>query len=255
VLDVQSTTALTSLTVPKLVLDEGTPYFWRVRFVDSRGIASAWSDYGYFSTETAGNDLNANGIPDAQEVASTVDLDNDGVKDYQQSTIKSVKMEGTKVQIGISIKGSPTALAIEAVESEDPRQPDSFAYGKPARMPFGLINFKIAVSRPGDGTTVKLYFSQTASRFSKWYKYDAIADKWYDFSAYARFAKDRRSVTLTLKDGGPGDSDGVANGVIVDPAGIAEPDDETVSRPGLRWKQQCRRQELLHRYGERGRNR
>jgi hypothetical protein len=33
---------------------------------------------------------------------------------------------------------------------------------------------------------------------------------------------------LTLRDGGPGDADGVANGVIVDPAGIVEVQEETV---------------------------
>ena len=75
VLDIQSTTALTSLAVPKLVLDEGTPYFWRVQFIDSKGAASAWSDYEDFVTNKTNADLNANGIPDVQEVASTVDLD------------------------------------------------------------------------------------------------------------------------------------------------------------------------------------
>lgn len=229
VLDIQSTIALTSLTVPKLVLDEGTPYFWRVQFTDSKGAASAWSDYEYFITNKTNADLNANGIPDAQEVSATTDLDKDGVRDNQQTTIKSVKMEGTSVQIGVSIKGSPTAVAIESVESEDPGQPDSYAFGKPKRMPFGLINFKIAVAKPGDQAVVKLYFSQAAPFFSKWYKYDPITDKWYDFSAYAKFASDRRSVTLTLTDGGPGDADGVANGVIIDPAGIVEVQDEIVS--------------------------
>jgi hypothetical protein len=226
VLDIQSTIALTSLTVPKLVLDEGTPYFWRVQFTDSKGAASAWSDYEYFITNKTNADLNANGIPDAQEVSATTDLDKDGVRDNQQTTIKSVKMEGTSVQIGVSIKGSPTALAIESVESEDSGQPDSYAFGKPKRMPFGLINFKIAVAKPGDQAVVKLYFSQAAPFFSKWYKYDPITDKWYDFSAYAKFASDRRSVTLTLTDGGPGDADGVANGVIIDPAGIVEAEEE-----------------------------
>jgi fibronectin type 3 domain-containing protein len=226
VLDIQSTIALTSLTVPKLVLDEGTPYFWRVQFTDSKGAASAWSDYEYFITNKTNADLNANGIPDAQEVSATTDLDKDGVRDNQQTTIKSVKMEGTSVQIGVSIKGSPTAVAIESVESEDPGQPDSYAFGKPKRMPFGLINFKIAVAKPGDQAVVKLYFSQAAPFFSKWYKYDPITDKWYDFSAYAKFASDRRSVTLTLTDGGPGDADGVANGVIIDPAGIVEAEEE-----------------------------
>ena len=86
-LDIQSTTALTSLAVPKLVLDEGTPYFWRVQFIDSKGAASAWSDYEDFVTTKTNADLNANGIPDVQEVASMVDLDRDGVKDYRQTNL------------------------------------------------------------------------------------------------------------------------------------------------------------------------
>ncbi|MCK7504727.1 MAG: hypothetical protein MZV70_12010 [Desulfobacterales bacterium] len=32
--------ALTSLTVPKLVLDEGTAYYWRAQFTDSNGTIS-----------------------------------------------------------------------------------------------------------------------------------------------------------------------------------------------------------------------
>ena len=34
------------------------------------------------------------------------------------------------------------------------------------------------------------------------------------------FNDDRRSVTIEVQDGGFGDSDGVANGVIVDPGGV-----------------------------------
>ena len=229
VLDIQSTTALTRLAVPKLVLDEGTPYFWRAQFIDADGTASMWSDYEYFVTAATDSDLNANGILDDQEVGSSVDLDKDGVKDNRQATIKSVKMEGTRVQIGVSIKGCPTAIAVESVESEDPRQSDAYASGKPRQMPFGLINFKIAVANPGDSVTVKLYFSEAAPARSKWFKYDPIADQWYDFSSHAKFAKDRRSITLSLQDGGAGDADGIANGVIIDPAGVVELSDVEAS--------------------------
>jgi hypothetical protein len=223
VLDINSATALTSLTVPKLVLDEGTPYFWRAQFVDSKGAASAWSDYEYFATQTTDADRNANGIPDAQEVGWRTDLDRNGVRDYRQTTIKSVKVEGTSVQIGVSIQGCPTALAIEAVESEGVSQPSSSLSGTPGRFPFGLINCKVAVAKPGDQATVKLYFSQAVPSGSRWYEYDAVSRKWYDFSAYVKFATDRRSATLSLTDGGLGDADGVANGVIVDPGGICVP--------------------------------
>jgi hypothetical protein len=232
VLDTQSTTALTSLTVPKLVLDEGTSYYWRAQFIDSKGTVSAWSDDGYFAAAATDADLNGNGTPDSQEVPAAADLDRDGVWDSRQATIKSVKMEGTNVQIGVSIKGCATAIAVESVESEDPRQAESYASGKPRRMPFGLINFKIAVAAPGDQAVVNLHFSEAAPFRSKWYKYDPIADRWYDFSAYARFAADRRSVTLTLRDGGFGDADGVANGVIVDPAGVVEEADAETTGSG-----------------------
>lgn len=234
VLDIESSTALTSLTVPKLVLDEETVYYWQAQFTDSNGIASDWPSVAYFETANTGTDQNAPyGVPDAQEVDAAVDLDKDGVKDSQQTTIKSVKMEGTRVQIGVSIKNSPTAIAVESVESEDPQQADAYASGKPRRMPFGLINFKIAVAEAGDQATVKLYFSEAAPARSKWFKYDPIGDRWYDFSANAIFAKDRRSMTLTLQDGGSGDADGIANGVIVDPAGVVEEADaEIVSNDG-----------------------
>jgi hypothetical protein len=222
-LDINSTTALTSLTVPKLVLDEGTPYFWRAQFIDSQGAASTWSDYEYFSTQTTDTDRNANGIPDAQEVGSKTDLDRDGVKDYLQTTIKSVKVEGTSTEIGVSIKGCPTALTIEAVESEGSPKSGSYFSATPGRFPFGLINCKVAVAKSGDQATVKLYFSQPVPRGSRWYEYDAVSHKWYDFSAYVKFATDRRSATLSLTDGGIGDADGVANGVIVDPGGICVP--------------------------------
>jgi hypothetical protein len=225
VLDLQSATDLTSLTVPKLVLDEETPFYWRAQFIGSNGAVSAWSGYEHFSTETTDADRNANGVPDDQEVSSTADLDKDGVPDSQQAAIKSVKMEGTTVQTGISIKDSPTSLAIESVESEDPRQPDLYANGKPKNMPFGILNVKIAVTKPGDPAVVKIHFLEPAPANGKWYEYDPAAARWIDFSAYTEFAADRMSATLTLRDGGPGDADGVANGVIIDPGGIGVGDD------------------------------
>jgi chitinase len=229
-LDILSTTALTSFTVPKLVLDEGTPFSWRAQFVDSNGAASGWSGYEYFSTQATEADLNANGIPDAQEVSATADLNKDGVPDNQQTAVKSVKMEGTTAQTGISIQETPTALAIESVESEDPRQPDLYANNKPQNMPFGILNIKIAVAKPGDQTVLKLHFFEPVPANGKWYEYDKTAEKWIDFSAYTEFAPDRMSAYVTLRDGGAGDTDGVANGIIIDPGGVGVADAGTISR-------------------------
>jgi hypothetical protein len=43
---------------------------------------------------------------------------------------------------------------------------------------------------------------------------------WQDYTQYTTFNPDGRSVTVELKDGGHGDSDGVENGIIVDPGGV-----------------------------------
>jgi hypothetical protein len=166
VLDIQSTTALTSLTLPKLVLDEGTPYFWRVQFIDSKGAASAWSDYEDFATKKTNADLNANGIPDSQEVPSTVDLDRDGVRDYRQTNLKALKVVGSSAQVGVSIKGCLTALAIEAVES-------GISYNAGSSSP--SLSFKIAVTKPGDQATVRLYYSVPAPVRTRWYGYDTAS--------------------------------------------------------------------------------
>ncbi|NIQ90403.1 MAG: hypothetical protein GWN93_15790, partial [Deltaproteobacteria bacterium] len=54
---------------------------------------------------------------------------------------------------------------------------------------------------------------------SGYYIYDTIKG-WQDYTQYTIFNPDRRSVTVELQDGGHGDSDGVANGIIVDPGGV-----------------------------------
>ena len=164
VLDVQSTTALTRLTVPKLVLEEGTDYFWRAQFTDSTGKVSEWSAYGYFTTETTDADLNANGIPDVQEVASTVDLDRDGVKDDQAAPIHQVGQDGRYQRPDRREHQGLPHMHRRGV-SRIGRYPSAglVCLRQTSRMPFALINFKIAVVKPGDQAVVKLYFSKAAS--------------------------------------------------------------------------------------------
>jgi hypothetical protein len=92
----------------------------------------------------------------------------------------------------------------------------------PADLPFGLISIKLKTVNIGDTVVVAIYFSEPVARGAKWYKYDS-ANGWQDYSVHAIFAADRRTLELQLKDGGYGDSDGVENGIIVDPGGVAVP--------------------------------
>ena len=71
----------------------------------------------------------------------------------------------------------------------------------------------------GTTATVRIYFSQPISSSITFYKYDTI-NGWQDYSQHTTFNNDGRSISLELKDGGYGDSDGHANGIIVDPGGL-----------------------------------
>jgi hypothetical protein len=225
VMDVTSTTELTSLPIPRLVLDENTAYRWRAMFNDNRGSCSEWSQAGSFATDFDVLDSNGNGIPDDQEVDGVTDLDGDGVPDDAQSDIKSIVVADGTHKIGIQAGGSSGGAFITSIESadEDVIDFDVDVDGIIDQMPFGMVNFKLIVDTPGDEAVVTVHFSEPVPAKGRWYKYDPMHRVWSDFSSHAVFSADRMSMTLTLQDGGAGDADGVANGIIIDPAGVAVP--------------------------------
>jgi hypothetical protein len=222
VFDVETATSLTTLSVPKLILDENTTYYWNVRFFDNHGAPSEWSEPAVFQTDINDEDADGNGIPDHQELQGFTDIDGDATADAQQNDIKCFNTEDGANFVGISIKDSPTVIAVDAVISEDPSSllSNSASIYKPEYMPFGLINFKLLLTEPGVEAVVTVYVSEPAPDSSNWYKYDPVEETWQDYSAHAQISQDGTSIVLTLQDGGFGDADGTANGIIVDPSGI-----------------------------------
>jgi hypothetical protein len=220
VLDVTSPNSLNSLQVPKAILKQNTRYVWKAKFFDSHGAASGWSKPAVFVAGNNPEDLDGNGIPDDQETDATSDMNEDGILDIDQETIKCVKTKGKKSQIGLSFEGSDTVTAIEYLAYQDPRSLDS-SFGKPNNLPFGLIDFRLQVAKPGDQAVVTVYFSDRPPKDARWYKYDPIEGVWFDYSANTEIGANKKSITLRLKDGGMGDGDGIANGIIVDPSGLS----------------------------------
>ncbi len=92
-------------------------------------------------------------------------------------------------------------------------------FGKPDDLLYGLVDMEIRVSAPGATTTVTIFLPSPAPDGYGWYKYTDAAG-WIDYNGNAAFNASRDQVTLTLEDGGTGDDDRVANGVIVDPSGL-----------------------------------
>jgi hypothetical protein len=218
-LEIVSSEHLTELHVPHAVLDRNTTYNVSVQFFDAYSEPSPWSDPAEFTTHNGVVDYDGDGIPDGSEVDDTVDLNEDGTPDNDQpNVIKSAHSAvAGKKPLGIN----KISASIDNIELLEPIHPSEILdkKNKPKKFLFGLAAYRLKVNQVGATSQVKVYYSEDISGASKYYLYDTVHG-WQDYTQYVTFNPDGKSVTVELKDGGQGDSDGVANGVIVDPGGV-----------------------------------
>ena len=206
---------LTSYQPSNLVLKPNTTYYWKVRFLGPQGNNSEWSDTFSFTTQTAQNDEDDNGIQDDQEADDDDDLDNDGIPDNSQDdVIKSFKAKEGDIKMGIRPQNCDITM-VEALDSESVSDEGDI----PDQVPYGLVSYRLTVPEYGGTAIVKIYLSEPAPDNATGVFYDSL-DGWQDVSAHAVFSDDRTVVTVELKDGGYGDNDHMEKKIIVDPSGI-----------------------------------
>ena len=218
VFDAVSPVNLVSLPVPVFILDAATTYSWRVRHIDSHGNPSDWSDVFSFTTgERDTADDNDNGVPDDQESGPITDLDQDGCDDAIQDDFKVVALAENGGQMGITAPAEGGVERVQAIYGDDlpaiPNEKDQL---------LGQVAFCLSVAAGATVETIAYFSPCVTGQTLCWYMYDSVSG-WTDFSGHSsieHLADDRVRIRLTLTDGGVGDSDGVANGVIVDSSGI-----------------------------------
>jgi hypothetical protein len=220
VLEIVTSEHLTKIPVPHAVLDRETTYSASVQFYDSYNEPSEWSDPVEFTTITDVVDLDDDGIPDDSEVDNTIDLNADGIPDNDQpDVIKSLKSAvAGKEPVGIC----KTATDVNGIVALEPIHPSEILdkKNKPKKFLYGLVAYRLEVPEQGGTVQVRVYYEKDISGANRYYLYDTVKG-WQDYTEYTTFNPDGRSVTVELQDGGHGDSDGVANGIIVDPGGVA----------------------------------
>lgn len=215
VLDITSQAQLTAYTVGEMVLDADAEYFWRVRFIDSRHGKSDWSAPARFTTVAAdrSGDSDSDGVPDAQQVDDAVDVNRNGMSDLIEDNLMVVNTVEGQTTVGVeTISENCLLVAVKSLPT------DSLA-DQSVKMGFGLVGFKLYLTEGARTAAVNIHFSRQVPEDARLVKYSADAG----WSVYenAIFAPDRMSVAMVLEDGGMGDEDGIQNGVIVDPTGIA----------------------------------
>jgi len=196
-------------------------YFWRAKVKDAREINSKWSDWSqpyYFTTGIpAYVDGNDNGVPDDIEPVFS-DFDNDGLNDNDQPLMRVFTHSNSGSLVGI--KAIEGVDRINYFSHIDPGGMSEF--NKPDHLPYGLMNFNVQVSQVGGNARIEIILSAAVDDLVGWYKCDPV-NGWYEFPV----ANESGKYYLEISDGGYGDTDGVANGIIVDPIGIASTGDSS----------------------------
>jgi hypothetical protein len=165
------------------------------------------------------------GLEGSDKVLVTVN--DNGITGFPDDVVTMTSSTGES--IGIEVDSGGNCVSLSAIDPSTITDTTN----RPEDLIYGLINIQIKTSTVGGTAAVTIYLPDPAPYGYEWYKYGASLG-WYDYSDHAAFNFDRTQVTLTLVDGGIGDHDGVANGMIYDPSGlgIAPTKPEPIQAPG-----------------------
>jgi len=206
---------LVSFLVPDGALCSDQLYYWRASVKDARDGDPKWSHWSeMFTFTTAAKvqaDVNGNGVADDEEPGYS-DLDNDGLNDNDQPLMRVYKSRKGQSLIGINaVEGVSQINCFTSIE------PESIPDEPRPKLRYGLMVFNVTLDQIGGTARFELYLPEKPRIEAKWYKYDPI-NGWYEFPVDI----DGDKYFIEITDGGFGDADGVENGIVVDPIGLAE---------------------------------
>jgi hypothetical protein len=136
-----------------------------------------------------------------------------GLPDMPLGVVSTTTYDGKPIFIQCDESVSP--VRIEAINPQDIKDENR----RPDNLVLGLMDIQIKVAKPGDTALVTYYLPEPVSGDFGWFKWNESSG-WLDYSLHSQFNTARDRVTTTLTDGGIGDDDELANGIIVDPAGL-----------------------------------
>ena len=178
----------------------------------------------YFTRLQITPDRDQDGLEDSIEdtVSNNGDANNDGVLDSNQNNVSSFINPITNKTSSIQVDPTCTLSSLSTKEeSNQNNQDDTYSY------PLGLYDFTANCGTPGYTTQVKLYnydTPNTSSYITR--KYNPNTKLYSDLigSYLEDITINNQTVKVSnysLTDGSDNDTDGLTNGIIVDPVGLA----------------------------------
>ncbi|MFH2097926.1 MAG: choice-of-anchor U domain-containing protein [Pseudomonadota bacterium] len=160
------------------------------------------------------------------------DSDGDGVPNCEDAfpadpAMASVTSYGGGNLLFLEIMGTYGA-SLANIVALSPTDPLLNSNGYPAdhSFPYGIMSFNITGITPGSTVDVNITLPSIPANASL-FKVEETG-----FYEYPLVSVNGTTATITLTDGGLGDADGIANGTIVDPLGMAVPTQANAAAPG-----------------------
>lgn len=184
--------------------------------INNRGVIVGVGEYnghGPLAFRMEPFDEDGDGIPDYLENS---DANNDGIPDSEQPHVARLHPANGSSPIVIISEPGTFLRAVSSV-------PDPSRGNTPAgySLPFGFFSFEIHGVTPGSTTTLEI--RTTRSTPPGYIKWNADTQQWENFADDGEtgfLPSGPGVITLRLKDGGRGDSDGLSDGIIRDPGAI-----------------------------------
>ncbi|GEM_PF-1327747 len=186
-------------------------YQAKVVVMNQQTVTVGSNTFSFSTVEPAeSDDTDDNGVPDNEELTED-EWDTFLVEYPSADTALHEVASGDSNIIGMEVdKGKITQA--DALDTDNlPDSPSGYNF------PYGV--FTVRVEELAQGDTVLITYILPQAFVGHWWKYDQV-NGWQDYSSHVvEYDGVNKTVTIEVKDGGYGDADGVANGVVVDPSG------------------------------------
>jgi hypothetical protein len=165
-------------------------------------------------------DLNENGLPDDQEVEGFIDLNNDGVNDLLQATMKCVQSSTGIEPICLQPKSADLSIIrLKFVDDELVWIPLQSL----GNMPFGLLSFALSKGSNDVDATVDAFFSEAipnGAQFFRYNPYNGSLEKENEII----FSSDRKSISFSIEQALLESESGENDDTVFVYAGLEEPE-------------------------------
>jgi len=160
-------------------------------------------------------DTDGDGIPNSQEQG--FDLDHDGIDDAHSARIATWMTQNGRYALIVKGNGELRRVQAPSLKSANIEQPAIY------QVSSNLFSFHIHNLTPGETTQIHVRTPNTLAANTTWLKLNPGA-QWSNSAENTVSLDDTgKGLLIDLTDGGSGDEDSIADGIIIDPAVLATP--------------------------------